>query len=145
MSKAQNKTVAAGGVKEVEDFIAALPDNRREEAQVLDALFRKTTGFQPRLWAGSMVGYGQYHYVYDSGREGDTMATGFRPAKAKISIYIMPGYEPYPDIAARLGKHKAGKSCWYVNKLDNIDLDVLGELIARGVTDLNKKWPVQPS
>jgi hypothetical protein len=142
MTKAQNKTVATGGVREVEDFIAALPEKRRAEARVLDALFRKVTGFQPRLWGGSMIGYGQYHYVYDSGREGDFLATGFRPAKARHSIYIMPGYEPYADIAARLGKHKAGKSCWYVNKLDDIDLNVLGELVTRGLADLNRKWPV---
>ncbi len=143
MSRA-NKTLPEGGITEVEAFIAALPARRRREAEALDALFRKTTGFQPRLWAGSMIGYGQYHYTYESGREGDTLATGFRPAKARHSIYIMPGYAPYSDIATRLGKHKRGKSCWYVNKLDDIDLEVLGELIARGLADLNAKWPVQP-
>ena len=145
MSKTQNKTVVTGGPEAVAGFIAALPEKRRDEARVLDGLFRKATGWQPRLWAGAMIGYGQYHYVYDSGREGDTLATGFRPAKARHSIYIMPGYTPYSDLAARLGRHKRGKSCWYVNKLDDIDLDVLGELIRAGLADLDRKWPVLPS
>ena len=142
MSRARNKTAATGGAEDVAAFIAALSERRREEAQRLDALFREASGFRPRLWAGAMVGYGRYHYVYESGREGDFLATGFRPARARISIYIMPGYRAYPDIAARLGRHRAGKSCWYVNRLDDIDLGVLEELIRRGLADLARKWPV---
>ena len=145
MSRARGKTAVTGGPEAVAAFIAALPDRRREEAQRLDALFRKATGFRPRLWADAMIGYGRYHYVYESGREGDMLATGFRPARARHSIYIMPGYQAYPDIAARLGKHKAGKSCWYVNKLDDIDLGVLEELIRRALADLARKWPVAPT
>ncbi len=143
MSRA-DKTAPTGGPEAVAQFIAALPERRRAEAELLDGIFRKASGFEPRLWAGSMIGYGQYHYIYESGREGDMLATGFRPARARHSIYIMPGYAAYPDIAARLGKHKAGKSCWYVNKLDDIDLDVLAELIRRGLEDLAKRWPVIP-
>ena len=145
MSKSQNKTTADGGAEKVEAFIAALPVKRRAEALVLDDLFREVTGWQPVLWAGSMIGYGRYHYIYESGREGDMLATGFRPAKARHSIYVMPGYRPYPDIAARLGKHKSGKSCWYVNKLADIDLVVLKELVGKGITDLAKKWEILPT
>ena len=121
------------------------PVAKRHDAEKLDQLFRDVTGYQPVMWGPSIIGYGQYHYTYDSGREGDFLATGFSPRKARHSIYIMPGYADYGDILARLGKHKMGKSCLYVNKLADIDLDVLAELIRTGLSDLNKKWPVQPT
>ncbi len=139
-----NKTVAT--LASVEDFIFSVePARRAVEAQELDQLFRRVTGFQPHMWGKSIVGYGGYHYTYASGREGDFLATGFSPRKARHSIYIMPGYQDYSEILARLGKHKAGKSCLYVNKLADIDLDVLAELIAQGVKDLDKIWSVTPT
>jgi hypothetical protein len=118
---------------------------RRADALALDALFRKVTGWQPRLWGPSMVGYGSYHYVYASGREGDMLATGFAPRKANLSIYIMPGYREYADILSRLGKHRHGKACLYINKLADIDGDVLAELIRVGLADLRKQYPVTAS
>ncbi|MCK0126662.1 DUF1801 domain-containing protein [Gelidibacter sp. F2691] len=140
----QNKTAPTD--QSVQDFIAAVePAAKCEDAQVLDHLFRDVTGFSPQIWGPSIIGYGRYHYVYESGREGDFLATGFSPRKARHSIYIMPGYADYADILARLGKHKMGKSCLYVNKLADIDLDVLTELIQAGLADLDKKWPVQPT
>ncbi|MCK0169502.1 DUF1801 domain-containing protein [Aliiroseovarius sp. S1123] len=140
----QNKTTPTD--QTVQKFIATVdPISKREDAQVLDRVFREVTGFQPVMWGPSIIGYGQYHYVYDSGREGDFLATGFSPRKARHSIYIMPGYTDFGDILARLGKHKMGKSCLYVNKLADIDLDVLAELIRAGLADLNQKWPVQPT
>lgn len=130
----------------VEAFLAAVePERKREEARELDALFRRVTGWTPVMWGPSMIGYGSYHYVYDSGREGDMLATGFSPRKAKHSIYVLPGYEDYGDLMARLGKHATGKSCLYVNRLSDIDLDVLAELIETGLEDLAKRWPVRPS
>jgi hypothetical protein len=140
----QNKTAPTD--QTVDAFIADVePAAKRDDAQVLDRLFREVTGFQPIMWGPSIIGYGQYHYVYDSGRQGDFLATGFSPRKARHSIYIMPGYADFGDILARLGKHKMGKSCLYVNKLADIDLDVLAELIRAGLADLNEKWPVQPT
>lgn len=118
---------------------------RRADALVLDDLFRKVTGFAPKMWWANQVGYGAYHYIYDSGREGDCLATGFSPRKAALSIYIMPGYQDYSEILSRLGKHKTGKSCLYINKLADVDLTVLEELIRKGLKDLNAKWPVTPS
>lgn len=127
----------------VADFIASVePERRRSEAETLVALFGKTTGWAPRMWGPSIIGFGQYHYKYDSGREGDFLATGFSPRKARLSIYILPGYADYASMLSRLGKHALGKSCLYVNKLDDIDLDVLAELIAAGVRDLGRKHPV---
>lgn len=92
-----------------------------------------------------MIGYGAYHYVYDSGREGDFLATGFSPRKTNLVVYIMPGYADFGDILARLGKHKLGKSCLYINKLADIDESVLEELIRAGLDDLASRWPVSPS
>lgn len=139
-----NKTVPTN--VDVSDFLASVESVRkRDEAEILDQLFRDTTGFTPVMWGPSIIGYGQYHYIYDSGREGDFLATGFSPRKAAHSIYIMPGYSDFSGILDRLGKHKIGKSCLYVNKLADIDLDVLAELIKAGLADLDGRWPVQPT
>lgn len=120
------------------------PARRRQDGLALLDLFERVTGFDPVMWGPSMVGYGRYHYRYASGREGDFLATGFSPRKENLSIYIMPGYQDYGDILGRLGKHKLGKSCLYVNKLDDIDLDVLAELIRAGLRNLDAIWPVKP-
>lgn len=127
------------------DFLNGI-DNpvRKTDALRLLNLFQDVTGYQPVMWGESIVGFGRYHYVYQSGREGDFLATGFSPRKANLSIYIMPGYKDYSTILSRLGKHKLGKSCLYVNKLADIDQQVLAELICAGLRDLDAKWPVQP-
>ena len=143
MAKADNKTTATQG--DVTAFLNAVEHpTRRADALELDALFREITGFKPRMWGPSIVGYGRYDYVYDSGREGASLATGFSPRKANLSIYIMPGYEDYSEILARLGKCKMGKSCLYINKTSDVDMTVLAELVRAGLRDLNAKWPVQP-
>lgn len=137
-----NKTQAT--TQDVARFIETVdPLSKREDARVLDQVFRDVTGFHPAMWGPTIIGYGRYHYRYDSGRGGDFLATGFSPRKARHSIYIMPGYADFGDILARLGKHKMGKSCLYVNKLADIDLDVLAELIRAGLRDLEQKWPVE--
>ncbi len=125
------------------DFIAAVDHpTRRSDAEQLDQMFRRVTGYEPRMWGPTIIGYGQYHYIYESGREGDCNATGFSPRKASLSIYIMPGYQDYSEILGRLGKHKIGKSCLYINKLADIDMNVLEELVRTGLDDLSKMWPV---
>lgn len=144
MSKNQNKTQATGAP--VEAFLETVePERRREEGFQLVELFRDATGWAPRMWGPAIVGFGQYHYKYESGREGDFLATGFSPRKARLSIYIMPGYANYDPILERLGKHAKGKSCLYLNKLADIDEAVLKELIQTGVKDLNEIYPVQPT
>lgn len=138
-----NKTKATEA--SVEAFLAAVtPPPKAEEARRLDALFQEVTGWRPRLWGPSIVGYGQYRYTYASGRSGNWLATGFSPRKAAHSIYIMPGYADFGPLLDRLGKHKTGKSCLYVNKLADIDLEVLAELIRAGLDDLARHWPVGP-
>ena len=144
MAKASNKTRATKA--SVDRFLDGVePERKREEARALDRLFRKVTGWEPRMWGPTIIGYGEYHYRYDSGREGDFLATGFSPRKANHTIYIMPGYGDYGPILERIGKHKLGKSCLYVNKLADIDLDVLAELIEFGLRDLGEKYPIKPT
>ncbi|WP_299686119.1 DUF1801 domain-containing protein [uncultured Tateyamaria sp.] len=120
-----------------------VPEARQDEARRLDALFRGATGFAPQVWTGGIVGYGAYDYTYASGRTGTWMATGFAPRKAKISVYIMPGYTDFGPILDRLGPHSKGKSCLYITRLARVDDSVLAELITAGVKDLNGLWPVR--
>lgn len=141
---AANKTQPTGA--DVTAFLHAVePDRRRQDGLRLDRIFREATGWRPQMWGPSIIGYGRYHYVYDSGREGDFLATGFSPRKAALSVYIMPGYADFGGLLDRLGKHKTGKSCLYINKLQDIDEAVLRELIVAGLQDLNSRWPVRPT
>nr|WP_305968503.1 MULTISPECIES: DUF1801 domain-containing protein [unclassified Mameliella] len=121
------------------------PARRREDARVLDALFREVTGWQPVLWGTSILGYGRYDYTYASGHSGQSLATGFAPRKANMVVYIMPGYADFQEILSRLGPHRLGKSCLYLGALSRIDLDVLSELIRAGLADLGSRWDISPS
>lgn len=130
------------------DFISGVePEAKREDAKVLDALFRKVTGEEPKMWGPSIIGYGEYRTVYDSGRKVHFMRTGFSPRKAKHSLYLMGGYcddiqaKRREDALNRLGKYKTGKSCLYVNKLADIDLEVLEQMIADDWATMNRIYP----
>ena len=130
----------------VEAFIDAVETaGRREDARLLDTVFREETGFAPRMWGPSIIGYGVYHYIYKSGREGDFLATGFSPRKANMTVYIMPGYTDFSGILADVAPHKLGKSCLYLGRLDKIDLGVLRRLIRAGLRDLARTWPILPT
>lgn len=126
-------------------FLAGIEsDQRRAEATRLIALFQTATGWEPRLWGASMVGFGRYEYRYDSGHGGESLATGFSPRKAELSFYIMPGYADHAAILSRLGPHRMGKSCLYVRQLAAVDEAVLQQLIRAGLADLARRWPVHP-
>ncbi|TNE67563.1 MAG: DUF1801 domain-containing protein [Alphaproteobacteria bacterium] len=141
---AENKTRATDA--SVEAFLAAVtPAAKQADARALDALMQDITGEQARMWGPTIVGYGSYHYRYDSGREGDSCLTGFSPRKAAISVYIMPGFDSYDALLARLGKHKTGASCLYVNKLADIDMDILAELVRQSVAWMREKYPAGKS
>jgi hypothetical protein len=123
----------------VEEFIAGVePPAKREDALVLDALFRKVTGEAPKMWGPTIIGYGEYSTTYDSGRKVHSLRIGFSPRKAKHSLYLSAGCRTPEDEARlksaldRLGKFSQGSSCLYVNKLADIDLAVLEEMIADG-------------
>lgn len=127
--------------QDIDTFLAAVEDEkRREDCRAVVALMAEVTGEAPRLWSGGMIGFGSYHYVYDSGREGDWFLTGVSPRKQSLTIYILPGHERYPELMARLGRCRTGKSCIYVNKLEDIDTTVLRELVERSVRHLRETY-----
>ncbi len=130
------------------DFIAAVePEAKREDARVLDEMFRRVTGCDPVMWGPSIIGYGLYHTTYASGRDVTWMRAGFSPRKAKHSLYLMGGYcdeqsgKRRDQQLARLGKHKTGKSCLYINKLADVDLGVLEEMIAEDWQTMARIYP----
>lgn len=118
----------------VEAFLDAVPDERRRrDCYTVLELMKRVTNEEPKLWGSSIVGFGSYHYTYASGRSGDSFLSGFSPRKQNLTLYIMAGFEQYDELLARLGKHSTGKSCLYVKRLDDVDLAVLEELVARSV------------
>lgn len=115
----------------VERFLDSVADEgRREDARSVCRLMEQVTGEPPTMWGTSIVGFGSHHYVYDSGREGDTMVVGFAPRKAALTLYVMDGFEGRDDMLGRLGKHSTGKACLYVKHLADVDEAVLRELVA---------------
>ena len=126
----------------VTEFLNSIEhQGRREDSFVLLELFNRVTGLEPVMWGDSMVGYGQYHYKYKSGREGDFFLTGFSPRKAQMTIYIMPGFKQYTEQLKKLGKHKNSVSCLYVSRISNIDLKILEELIVDSVKRMREIYP----
>ena len=114
----------------VEVFLNSVADEKkREGSHTILELMQEVTGEEPKMWGDSMVGFGSYHYRYASGREGDMFLTGFSPRQRNLTLYIMSGFDAYDDLLSRLGKFKTGKACLYVNKLEDIDLDVLRQLV----------------
>jgi hypothetical protein len=144
MAKAELKTKATE--VSVADFIAAVPDaRRREEAVAIDAMHRRVTGLEPKMWGPSIIGFGSYHYKYDSGREGTMCRAGFSPRKPALTLYLMGNYcdrqAEADDLFARLGKHTTGKSCLYIKKLADVDLAVLERLVAISWQVMNERYP----
>lgn len=116
-------------------------DSKRRDAKAIDQMFREITGVKPTMWGPSIIGYGTYHYTYDSGREGDFMRLGFSPRKQSLTLYILSGFRKYASLLKKLGKHKTGKSCLYVNRLDDIDMDVLRNLAQESWNEMNRRYP----
>ena len=126
----------------VEEFLAAVEnDRRREDSFTVLELMKRVTGEKPRMWGTSIVGFGSYHYRYASGREGDWPRIGFSPRKQSLTIYVMPGFSTHDDLLSRLGKHRTGKSCLYVNKLADIDMDVLEQLVRSSLETMRERYP----
>ncbi|MCU0881636.1 MAG: DUF1801 domain-containing protein [Hyphomonadaceae bacterium] len=118
---------------------------RQRDGLALLSLYRRITGLGPKVWGSSMIGFGRYDYVYDSGHSGSMMAAGFAPRKAEMVIYNLPGYDGLEDLLTRLGPHRIGKSCLYLKDLSKIDIAVLEELIASGFADMQKRYTVHPA
>lgn len=136
----ENKTKATD--LSVTDFINNVDnETRRNDCFYILKLMQEITGSEPKMWGTSMVGFGSYHYKYDSGREGDFFRVGFSPRKTALTLYIMAGFSRYDELMEKLGKYKTGKSCLYVKKLADIDMEVLKDLITSSVTYMNKRYP----
>jgi len=145
MSKAKNKTVP--GSLSVSDYIANIDkEDRRADCQKILDMMAYITRWKPKIWGSTLksgiVGFGDYHYKYDSGREGDFFRLGFSSRAQNISIYIMPGYQDFSDELSRLGKHKMGKSCLYIKRLSDIDEAVLKKIMQKGLDIMAEKYPL---
>ena len=136
---AENKTQPTNS--SVTAFINGIEDKeRRAGARKISAMMRKVTGARPKMWGSNIVGFGQYHYKYDSGREGDFILTGFSARKQALTLYIMTGFKGIDSILSKLGKYKTGKSCLYIKRLSDIDERLLERLVTRSVQNMRKNY-----
>jgi hypothetical protein len=126
----------------VDKFIATVkPDSRRAECDIVVKMMKRATKENPVMWGPNIVGFGTYRYTYASGATGDWPRIGFSPRKTAMTLYIMPGAEKYAGLLEKLGKHKLGKSCLYLNKLADVDLKVLEQIVVRSVAEMKKLYP----
>lgn len=124
----------------VKAFLDAVPDEqRRRDAHAVAAIMKEITGQKAAMWGDSMVGFGSYHYRYDSGQEGDWPLVAFAPRKDNLTLYIMPGFREYGELLGKLGKHKKGVSCLYLKSLDDVHLPTLKALVRRSVAHMKRK------
>ncbi len=114
---------------------------RREDAAVILEMMERLSGYEPQMWGPSIIGFGSYHYKYDSGREGDMCRIGFSPRKSSLVLYIIPGFSKVEGLLNRLGKHKLGKSCLYIGRLSSVDMVVLEEIIVQALAYMDEKYP----
>ena len=123
----------------VKDFIDGIADERRRrDCRTVMKIMKRVTKAAPKMWGSSIVGYGSYHYKYASGREGEWFTAGFSPRAQSLTLYIMSGFREYASLLKKLGKHTTGKSCLYIKRLDDIDLEVLEELVERSVRHVER-------
>lgn len=127
-------------------FVAGVEHaGRRADAEALLELMHDATGWEPRMWGPSIVGYGRYRYRLANGKEAESLATGFSPRKANTVLYVVTGYDELEDELAALGRHRIGKSCLYVNRLSDLDFDVLRRIVVRGLDQLRTTHEVTGS
>jgi hypothetical protein len=123
----------------VEKFLSKIPDaQKREDCFTIAKIMQEITGSEPKMWGASIIGFGNYHYKYASGREGDWMLTGFAPRKQDLTLYLMEGFEKYGDLRKQLGKHRVGRSCLYIRRLSDIHMPTLKKLIQSSVKHMSK-------
>ncbi|QCR32980.1 DUF1801 domain-containing protein [Lysinibacillus sp. SGAir0095] len=140
MTKYEQKTKETD--QSVIEFIEAVESpKKREDAYKLLKIFEETSGFEAKMWGPSIIGFGSYHYKYESGHEGDAPLVGFSPRKAKISLYFATGDSQRQEILERFGKHTTGKACVYINKFADVDEEVLKELIMQSIKFLREMYP----
>lgn len=126
----------------VDKFLQSVADEkRRKDAYTVLELMREVTGDEPAMWGSSIIGFGQYRYKYASGREGDWPLSGFSPRKHNLTLYIMAGFDGSAALLKKLGKYKTGKACLYINKLEDVDLPTLKELVKQSVEHMARSTP----
>ena len=136
---AENKTRPTDA--SVESYFSTVEDEaRRKDCVALARLMTKATKQQPKMWGTSIVGFGSYHYKYESGREGDSCLTGFSSRKGDISVYLVAGFPGQEELLSKLGKHKMGKGCLYIRKLGDVDLKILEQLIVGSVAERKRRY-----
>lgn len=137
MAEQKTKPTAAS----VDGYIGAIADEgRRRDCLDLTAMMSRITGEKPKMWGPSIVGFGTYHYTYDSGHEGNSCVTGFSSRKDAISVYLVAGWTDQEKLLAKLGKHKMGKACLYIKRLSDVDTEVLEQLIAGSVAEVRRRY-----
>jgi hypothetical protein len=131
---AENKTQKT--TASVDDFLNSLPDEKkRQDSLALLELIKQASGLEPNMWGESIIGFGDMHYKSESGREGDWFPVGFSPRAQNLTLYITGGFPKHGDLLERLGKYKTGKGCLYINKLSDVNPDVLKEIISQAVKE----------
>jgi hypothetical protein len=126
----------------VEAFLNQVDDpKKKEDSFIILDLMAEVTGMPPRMWGDSLVGFGKYKYKYASGHQGEYFLTGFSPRKQNLTLYIMSGFDEYDNLMAKLGKYKIGKSCLYIKKLEDVNLEVLKQLIDLSVKHMKETNP----
>ena len=137
---AQNKTTENG--LSVHDFLNTVPDeNKRSDCFNLLGIIGEIIGFTAKMWGTAIVGFGSYHYKYESGRTGNAPLVGFSPRKDAIVLYLSSDFNNREELLAKFGKHKTGKACVYIKKLSDIDVEVLKEMITNSVAKINSLYP----
>lgn len=125
----ENKTQVAD--VDARAYLAAVtPERKREDALAIASMMERLSGNPPRMWGPSIVGFGSYHYRYESGREGDAALLAFSPRRSALTLYLLGDVDRYQDLLAKLGTFELGKACLYIKKLDDVDLEVLEEIVA---------------
>ena len=139
MAKAQNKTVETKG--SVTSFLNSVADEtKKKDCFAIAEIMKQQTGFDPKMWGPAIVGFGSYHYKYESGREGDAPLVAFSPRKSEISLYLSSSFEKREELLAKFGKHKAAKGCVYIKKLADVDVEVLKKMVALSAKNVKKMY-----
>ena len=139
MAKAKNQTVETSG--SVADFVKRIPDEQRQkDAKAIIKIMKDQSGFEPKMWGPAIIGFGSYHYKYDSGREGDAPYVGFSPRKAEFAIYLTSEFDKREELLKEFGKHKSAKGCVYFKKLEDINVDIFKKMITNSIKYYKAKY-----
>ena len=139
MAKTKAKTTET--TASVSDFVKGIPDEqRKKDAQAIIKIMKDQSGFEPRMWGPAIIGFGSYHYKYESGHEGDAPLVGFSPRKAEFAIYLTSQFDKREELLKQFGKHKSAKACIYFKKLEDINVDVFKKMIANSIKYYKTKY-----